>query len=119
MRLIRFKDRCEVLRDTGEYDEYDNPVRETIYEGVCNYQEGGVSSNGIIIRNPTVYLPSNDVLIYINDIVRITTETGREINSAAESVRDVRFNGMSVKMTKIELKQGIGNDVQAIGGNRA
>lgn len=114
MRLIKFNDRCKVLRNTGDYDEYDNPVQETIYEGRCNYQEGGVSSTGIIIRKPTVYLPSNDVLIYINDIVNITTETDREINSAVELARDVRFNGMSVRMTKMELKQGVGNEVKSV-----
>lgn len=112
MKLIKFKDKCTVLRDTGDYDEYDEPVRETVYEGACCYQEGGVSLTGIIIRKPTVYLPSNDVLVYINDIVHITTETGREINSEVELARDIRFVGSSTQITKMELKQGVGKDVR-------
>lgn len=112
MKLIKFKDNCTVLRDTGTYDEYDEPVLETVYEGACCYQEGSVSLTGIIIRKPTVYLPSNGVLVYINDIVHITTETGREINSEVELARDIRFVGSSTQITKMELKQGVGRDVR-------
>lgn len=115
MRLIKYKDSCVIVRNKrGEYDEYDNPVQEMIYEGVCNYQEDGVTATGIIIRKPTIYLPTNDVLVHINDIVNITTETGREIVSVVENVRDIRFRGMNDEITKIELKQGVGAVVDEI-----
>lgn len=109
MDLIDFKDSCVISRETGEYDNYDNPVTETIYEGPCLYEEGGLSySNRIIVRNPLLFLPTNDVLIYINDVVEVTTFRGRVIKSLVENVRDIAMKMKPIQVTRIELKQARG-----------
>lgn len=110
MQFIEFRDRCSILRSTGEKDIWDNPVRETIYEGECLYEEGGTGySRSIITRAPTIFLPENDILVMINDAVEITTEKGREIKAVVKIVRDINMPWRAnVKVTRIELKQAQG-----------
>lgn len=107
MQLIEFRDTCTIKRNTGAKDEYGNFVKNVVYDGLCSYQEGGQTvSYNIITRNPTLYLPSNDVIVEINDSVDVVTEAGRTIHSLAEVVRDVRLRAMKhLNVTKIELKQ--------------
>ena len=106
MNLIEFRDTCTISRKTGKRDEFGNNLKVTVYEGLCNYQEGGQVSFGIITRNPTMYLPSNNVIVEINDSVSVTTETGRTIKSLVRVVRDVRLRAMRhLDVTRIELKQ--------------
>lgn len=107
MSLIKFRDTCTVMRGTGETDCYDNPIEDVVYTGPCLYEEGGKNwSSDMVTRTPTVFIPSNDVLVNINDSVLITTEAGREVKAFAKSVRDVRLRVMqSLDVTKIELKQ--------------
>jgi hypothetical protein len=111
MQFIDFRDHCTIERLTGEKDEWDNPVRETIYDGNCNYQEGGTSYTRVFtVRNPTVFLPGVDVQVKINDAVTITTEFGREIKSIAKIVRDINMPWRTgIKVTRIELKQAQGD----------
>jgi hypothetical protein len=54
-----------------------------------------------------VFLPSNDVLIEVNDEVSITTLKGRQRKAYVESVRDVKtpLNGREV--TRITLKENV------------
>lgn len=110
MQFIEFRDSCTIRREIGK-DEWDNPIRETIYDGECLYEEGGTGfSRSIITRAPTVYLPGVDVQIQINDYVEITTEFGREVNAIAKIVRDVNMPWRTgVKITRIELKQAQGD----------
>ena len=110
MQFIGFRDTCTISRETGEKDEWDNPIRTTIYSGPCLYEEGGTGySRSIITRAPTVYLPENDILIYINDAVTVVTEMGREIRAVARIVRDVNMPWrVNVRVTRIELKQAQG-----------
>lgn len=109
MELIDFKDTCKIERDTENSDKYGNLIKEVVYEGICLYEEGGQSySNGMVIRNPFLFIPSNDVLIYINDDVTITTFKGRVIKSLVENVRDISMKSKPISMTRIELKQGMG-----------
>ena len=106
MQFIQFRDTCTIERKTGRRDEFGNDLKDMVYNGPCNYQEGGQVSFGIITRNPTMYLPSNDVIIEINDSVSVTTETGRNIKSLVRVVRDVRLRTMRhLDVTRIELKQ--------------
>lgn len=107
MQLIDFRDTCKISRKTGEKDIYGNYVKKTIYEGPCCYQEGGqTNSYNIITRNPSLYLPSNDEIVEINDFVEIRTESGRSIKSLVEIARDVRLRlTRCLNITKIELKQ--------------
>lgn len=110
MKFIDFRDHCVISRLTGVKDEWDNLARTTIYSGECLYEEGGTGySRSIVTRNPTVYLPDNDVLVQINDKISVTTEKGREIEAIVESVRDINMPWRAeVKMTRIELKQAQG-----------
>lgn len=106
MQFIQFRDTCTIERMTGKRDEFGNDLKITVYNGPCNYQEGGQVSFGIITRNPAVHLPGNDVIIEINDSVSVTTEAGRIIKSLARVVRDVRLRTMKrLDVTRIELKQ--------------
>lgn len=103
---MEFRDNCVIERSTGKYDEYGNAVKDTIYEGACHYEEGGQSNvNRMVIRNPLLFLPSNKVLVNINDSVSVVTLAGRKITSIVEAVRDIRFTLMERETTRIELKQ--------------
>lgn len=112
MQFIDFRDHCVIKRDTGERDEWDNPIDpEVVYDGPCLYEEGGTSYSRIFTtRNPTIFLPGVDVLVMINDGVEITTEFGREIKSVVKAVRDINMPWRTqVKITRIELKQAQGD----------
>ena len=109
MQFIDFRDTCVIQRTTGK-DEWDNPTRDTIYDGECLYEEAGTGyARSIITRNPTIYIPGVDVQVRINDAVSVTTEFGREINAIVHIVRDVNMPWRTnIKMTRIELKQAHG-----------
>lgn len=109
MEFIGFRDSCLIQRTTGK-DEWDNPIRETIYDGECLYEEGGTGySRSIITRSPTIYISGVDVQVNINDAVKVTTEYGREIESVVRIVRDINMPWRAgVNVTKIELKQAQG-----------
>lgn len=111
MKFIDFRDTCVIARATGEKDEWDNLVRDTIYSGECLYEEGGSGySRSIITRAPTIFIPGVDVQVQINDAVTVTTEFGREIKSVVKVVRDINMPWRTgVKVTRIELKQAQGN----------
>lgn len=103
---MEFRDKCVIERPTDRSDEWDNQILETIYEGECHYEEGGQSNvNRMVIRNPLLFLPSNKVLVNINDSVSIVTFTGRKVTSIVKAVRDIRFTFMERETTRIELKQ--------------
>lgn len=107
MQFIEFRDTCKILRNTGKKDNYGNYTKSVVYQGPCSYQEGGQTlSYRILTRNPTLYLPSNDVIVEINDSVEVYTEAGRVIQSLVQVARDVRLREMRhLDVTRIELKQ--------------
>lgn len=109
MEFIGFRDSCLIQRTTGK-DAWDNPVRETIYNGECLYEEGGTGySRSIITRSPTIYIPGVDVQVNINDSVKVTTEYGRVIEAVVRIVRDINMPWrVNIEMTRIELKQAQG-----------
>lgn len=111
MKFIDFRDTCVIARETGQKDEWDNPIRSTVYSGPCLYEEGGTGySRSIITRTPTVFLPGVDVLIMINDHITVETEFGRTIEANAEVVRDINMPWRTnVQITRIELKQAQGD----------
>lgn len=107
MNLIGYRDYCVISRTVGK-DEWDNPIRSTIYEGACLYEEGGVTyASQLVTRRPTFYIPEwTSELIYINDFVEITTETGRVISGVIRTVRDIHLASIvQRKLTRVELKQ--------------
>lgn len=108
MQLIDFKDKCRITRAEG-YDEWDNPVLLTIYEGPCVYAETsqGVNS-GMVVRGSDLFLPSNDELVQIGDAVEVETVMGRAIQAVVGGVRDVKLRMSLNQVTRISLKQTIG-----------
>ena len=65
-------------------------------------------SYSITTRNPSLFIPSNNALVEINDSVTVKTETGRVIQSLVQVARDVRLRLMKhLDVTKIELKQAV------------
>lgn len=108
MKLIKFEDSCKVLRPSGEYDEWDNPISEAIYDGACNYQKGGQTSLSIVTRNDVVYLPSNDVEVKENDIVEGFSVKYREFKGVVKVARDIRMPLSHEEYTKIELTKATG-----------
>lgn len=110
MQFIEFRDTCTISRKTGKKDAFGNYLKDVVYEGPCNYQEGGqASSYRIITRNPILFLPKNDVIVKINDSVAVHTEAGRTIDSLVQIARDVRLRKMRhLDITRIELKQATG-----------
>lgn len=109
MQLIDFNDTCIISRYIGKKDEFGNFDVEIVYEGACLYQESGqVLSYSIITRNPSLYIPSNKALVNMNDSVKVTTQTGRVIESRVLIARDVRLRATThLDITKIELKQAM------------
>ena len=111
MRLLEFRDKCVIARGGG-VDKWDNPLNPVeIYNGPCCYQEGGTGySRSIVTRVPTIYIPGNDVMVMINDMVTVTTEQGRVLNAVVEIVRDINMPWQAnIKCTRIELKQAQGD----------
>lgn len=111
MQFIDFRDTCVIARDTGQKDKWDEPERETIYDGPCLYEERGTAyARSIITRAPTVFLPEVNGDVQINDHIEITTEYGRTINGNVEIVRDINMPWRSnVQCTRIEIKQAQGS----------
>ena len=112
MKFIRYRDVCEVTRDTGTRDEWDNPVAPlTIYSGECLYEEGGTGySRSIITRAPTLFIPGNHADIQINDAITVDTEAGRQIKGVVRIVRDIFMDWRAgIECTRIELKQAQGD----------
>lgn len=107
MNLIKFNDNCTISRETGEVDEWGDPVVGTVYEGPCLYQEGGAGFTWSMVTrtSPCVYLPSRSVQVDVNDSVAITTAFGRVFASVSKVVRDIRLKHFGLDVTKIELKQ--------------
>lgn len=107
MNLIGYRDYCVISRITGK-DEWDNSILTPIYEGNCLYEEGGVSySNQLVTRKPSLFIPDwTSDLIFINDHVAVTTESGRKIEAVVRNVRDINLATIvERKLTRIELKQ--------------
>lgn len=105
--LTDFADGCVIRRKTGKKDKWDNPIMAKVYEGDCLYVAASNSIvNGMVVLNrPKVFLPSDGVLVNVDDAVSVTTRFGRKIESVVEAVRDIRFQMMKREVTRLELKQ--------------
>lgn len=106
MELLKFTDHCTVSRESGRYDEWDNPIEaDVIYDGECMFQAGGQTSLSIVTRNDVVYLPSNDVIIEANDVIDVVTARGRRQHGVVNKARDIEMPLTHELLTKIEIKQ--------------
>lgn len=105
MRLIAFEDNCVIKRRLG-INEYDEPIMESVYSGVCCYQEGGYSNaQRMFVRNPIVFLPDVSVLVDANDDVEVTTKFGRVLTAIVARPREIELPITRQRVTRLELKQ--------------
>ena len=105
MMLITFEDKCVIKRRLGT-NEYDEPIMESVYSGVCCYQEGGYSNaQRMFVRNPIVFLPEVSVLVDANDVVEVTTKFGRVLTAIVARPREIEMPITRQRVTRLELKQ--------------
>lgn len=104
MSYLSYRDHCIITRSTGEVDEYDNLVSEEIYNGECDFQPGGQTAFSIITHNDVVYLP-HQVMVYENDNIAVTTQTGRKREGVVKLANDLGFDITGDWVTEIEIKQ--------------
>lgn len=90
----------------GEVDEYDNLVSEEIYNGECDFQPGGQTALPIITHNDVVYLP-RQVMVYENDSIAVTTQTGRKREGVVKLANDLGLDLAGDYVTEIEIKQSV------------
>lgn len=103
MGLIKFKDRCKVLRVVGKDEVWEQELTETIYEGECNYQQGGQTALSVTVRDDVVFIPSL-VVVRQNDIVEIESFLGEKFKGVVKKPRPMQFDTFSNSTTKVELK---------------
>lgn len=104
MSDLSYRDHCVITRSTGEVDEYDNLVSEEIYNGECDFQPGGQTALSIITHNDVVYLP-RQVMVYENDSIAVTTQTGRKREGVVKLANDLGLDLTGDWVTEIEIKQ--------------
>lgn len=103
MELIKFDDKCTIRRDSGEYDEWDNPVETEVYSGKCRYQQGVQAYYGISQRNSVIFLQGT-VLLSENDVVSVTlASSGVEWSGKVVTVRHIEMPLTHAKVTRIEI----------------
>lgn len=104
MSYLSYRDHCIITRSTGEVDEYDNLISEEIYNGECDFQPGGQTALSIITHNDMVYLP-RQVMVYENDSIVVTTQTGRKREGVVKLANDLGLDLTGDWVTEIEIKQ--------------
>lgn len=104
MSYLSYRDHCIITRSTGEVDEYDNLISEEIYNGECDFQPGGQTALSIITHNDMVYLP-RQVMVYENDSIAVTTQTGRKREGVVKLANDLGLDLTGDWVTEIEIKQ--------------
>ena len=104
MSYLSYRDHCIITRSAGEVDEYDNLVSEEIYNGECDFQPGGQTALSIITHNDVVYLP-RQVMVYENDSIAVTTQTGRKREGVVKLSNDLGLDLTGDWVTEIEIKQ--------------
>ena len=104
MSYLSYRDHCVITRSTGEVDEYDNLISEEIYNGECDFQPGGQTALSIITHNDVVYLP-RQVMVYENDSIVVSTQTGRKREGVVKLANDLGLDLTGDWVTEIEIKQ--------------
>lgn len=104
MSDLSYRDHCVITRPTDKVDKYDNLVSEGIYSGGCDFQPGGQTALSIITHNDVVYLP-RQVMVYENDNIAVTTQTGRKREGVVKLANDLGLDLTGDWVTEIEIKQ--------------
>lgn len=103
MNDLSYRDHCVITRSTGEYDEWDNPLTEEIYNDPCDFQPGGQTALSIISHNDVVYLPKH-VMVLENDTIVVTTQLGRKREGVVKLANDLGLDLTGDWGTEIEIK---------------
>lgn len=106
MSDLSYHDKCVITRSAGEVDEYDYLVSEEIYNGVCDWQQGGQTSQSIITHNDVVYLPGQ-VMVKDNDEIFVTNRYGRQRKGVVKLANDLPLDLTDDCVTEIEIKQSV------------
>ncbi len=103
MGLDFFPYDCEVLRPSGEYNEYDEPITTSIFVGKCDVQWDNSKTTlaGEIEyqSNPVLFIDSQDILLKINDIIKVQLANNRNVTCTIENfntVKDLDIGGTQV-----------------------
>lgn len=107
--MIEYYDICTIKRSAGETDEEGNEVFTDLYSGECLLQLDGQSRyNGFYFEHePLLFIPVNDVMFKINDMVEVTTFAGREISYTIKNWEPIKDNEFEeLNDTCIWLKDG-------------
>ena len=104
MSDLSYKDHCLITRPTGMTDEYDNRIKDVIYDGPCDFQPGGQTAQSIISHNDVVYLPKA-VMAQENDNIYVVTQLGRKREGVAKLANDLGLDLTGDWVTEIEIKQ--------------
>lgn len=106
MSDLSYPDNCVITRNTGDIDEYDNLMVEEVYNGVCDFQPGGQTSQSVLTHNDVIYLPKA-VMVLENDIISVTTKLGRKREGVVKLATDLGLDLTGECVTEIELKQSV------------
>lgn len=111
MSDLSYRDHCRITRDTGKYDEYDNPIVKEIYNNKCDFQPGEQTRGMIAVRtNDKIYIPgliktAEGDMISNGDEIEWVTESGRKFKGVVDEVNDVKIELDGSWITEIEIKQ--------------
>lgn len=106
MSDLSYNDNCVIIRSNGEIDDYGNLVTSEIYNGRCDFQPGGQTSQSIITHNDVVYLPQA-VMVMENDIIEVVTKIGRKRKGIVKIANDLGLDLTGDYITEIEIKQSV------------
>lgn len=106
MSDLSYPDKCVITRSTGIPNEYDQIEVEEIYSGVCDWQQGGQTSQSIITHNDVVYLPGQ-VMVKDNDEIFVTNRYGRQRKGVVKLANDLPLDLTDDCVTEIEIKQSV------------
>lgn len=104
MSDLSYKDQCVITRSTGEYDEWDNPLTEEIYNGVCDFQPGGQQAGAIMTYTDKVYI-KGVILARSNDLIDVTPQMGIGRKGIIEYVNFLLLDLTGDCETEISIKQ--------------
>lgn len=103
MGIDFFPYNCKILRTTGEYDEYDQPISTPVFEGKCDLQWGSSKTHlagGLeYMSKPVLFVNSQDILFKVNDIVKVQMENNRNVTCTIENfdtIRDSDIGGTQI-----------------------
>ena len=91
MSDLNYPDRCVIMRDSDNVDEFGNIIMTEIYNGVCDSQPSGISNQSVIVYSDVGYWPGA-VMTEDNDHIAITTATHRQHKGIARQVPPLRFS---------------------------